>query len=339
MGFLGSYATILVMLGLTTPPLFANSFGEWQEQATGGDTACARGGDYVFFHRMVPDSRQLVIDFRGGGACWDSATCGEDSPFFVDTVDKVRDQVTQGLGGIHQNRVDNPFAGWSGVVLPYCTGDLHMGENDHLYSGQTIQHRGATNTKAVLAWLGAYSNQFDQVLVAGCSAGAYGSIYWTPHLREIFAGAEVVQLGDCGAGMMTSQFRDAVLANWQIETNAPSWIPELDPQTNPWDDFTVDQIYQGIGDFYPEVRLSQINSAADQTQILFYLGMGGNAFQWSRLMRSSMSSLDDSLANFDYVIPNSSQHCFITEDNFFTVKRGDQSLAQWVASMFLTRHM
>lgn len=39
-----------------------------------GDTICARGTSYAFFFRRGTVNK-LVVEFEGGGACWDKETC------------------------------------------------------------------------------------------------------------------------------------------------------------------------------------------------------------------------------------------------------------------------
>ncbi len=42
---------------------------------------CSDGSPYRFY--VSPgDPKKVVIDFQGGGACWDAATCGPQSPTY-----------------------------------------------------------------------------------------------------------------------------------------------------------------------------------------------------------------------------------------------------------------
>ena len=61
------------VLLLALPSLRAQS-REWETIAPGGDTGCGRGAEFRFQFRPGP-APGLVIDFQGGGACWDAATC------------------------------------------------------------------------------------------------------------------------------------------------------------------------------------------------------------------------------------------------------------------------
>ena len=62
-----------VLLLALPSPLRAQS-REWETITPGGDTGCGRGAEFRFQFRPGP-APGLVIDFQGGGACWDAATC------------------------------------------------------------------------------------------------------------------------------------------------------------------------------------------------------------------------------------------------------------------------
>jgi hypothetical protein len=53
----------------------------WNEITPGGGAVCARGEPLSFFVRPGTVNK-LVVDFFGGGACWDAVTCAEDSSTF-----------------------------------------------------------------------------------------------------------------------------------------------------------------------------------------------------------------------------------------------------------------
>ena len=49
---------------------------------------------------------------------------------------------------------DNPFNGWTLVHIPYCTGDIHWGDNVVEYTDDlTIHHKGQVNFKVVMEWV------------------------------------------------------------------------------------------------------------------------------------------------------------------------------------------
>ena len=56
-------------------PAIADLEGEtWHAIEPGGDTICSRGQPWAFFFRPGVVNK-LVVEFQGGGACWNYPTC------------------------------------------------------------------------------------------------------------------------------------------------------------------------------------------------------------------------------------------------------------------------
>jgi hypothetical protein len=332
----------------------------WIEIKPGGETKCARGGEFSFFffqgedHLDQTSEENVIVDFMGGGACWNEETCAPGSSIFWDTVDLLRERIKTGLEGLY-NHFDprNPFKKWSHLVIPYCSADIHWGDSVKTYGtgpkSFTIYHKGAANSKAALKWLKEYyqqkrtkslksltttlnekPNQPDNVLVTGCSAGSYGSIYWTPRVVEDYPGAQVVQLGDSGSGVITRDFVKTSFPYWRSEQNAATWIPELDPKNVDWSSLSMNDIYKAIGNHYPETRLSQFNTAYDEVQVFFYELMGGGGEkEWSQKMNENVQKLSTELDNFNYFTGGGTQHCVLPYESFYRMKTQGKAFYQW----------
>ena len=81
----------------------------WEEVQTGGDTICGRGEPYSFFVAKGA-SDKVVIDYIGGGACWNRFTCAEETATFSDSIDELRRQYRKGLEGVYdRSNPENPF--------------------------------------------------------------------------------------------------------------------------------------------------------------------------------------------------------------------------------------
>ena len=137
----------------------------------------------------------LVVFFDGGGACWESMnalyypTCSLE---VNETVDDL-----EAAGGIFDTvNPANPFKDWSFVTIPYCTGDIHWGSNDHIYLDYldqypnmdyvTLHHRGFDNFLVVLKWMTAHFKRPHKIFVTGSSAGSYGATLGFPYIQESF---------------------------------------------------------------------------------------------------------------------------------------------------------
>lgn len=311
----------------------------WNEIVPGGDTICALGDPYAFWVRPGTVNR-VVIDFIGGGACWNAFTCGlnESAAICTQRVDDVRAAVTIGkAAGLHDHeRDDNPVKDWYHVVVPYCTCDVHWGNNVATYQGQsgeiTVQHKGAVNATAVLDWVYANFSAPEQILVTGCSAGSYGSIGWSAHIAQHYPDSRIVQFGDSGAGVITKTFFEDSFPSWNAEAAIPTWIEALDLSKVNLLDLTLADIYAGISNYYPSQRFSQYNSAFDDNQTLYFLAMGGtDAEEWSQLMLASIADIQARAPGFASFIMSGEQHCIIPFDNFYTVNVGGRKLVDWLS--------
>ncbi|MBI2602993.1 MAG: pectinesterase [Deltaproteobacteria bacterium] len=307
----------------------------WSEVKPGGDTVCARGDEFSFFVHSGSVNK-VVVDFIGGGACWNKDTCSPDSPTFTETVDELRDRVQrEGLQGLYDKTDErNPTKDWHHVVIPYCTGDIHWGANDATYTKDdgstfTVRHRGAINAQAVLTWLHERVQDPERILVTGCSAGAYGSIYWTPHVRKMFPHSSLVQFADSGNGVITEDFQKMVDPRWNFKTFMPRWIPDVDPDRVDVTKIHLDEWYRIAGHFYPDVSFSQYSSINDGVQTFFYELMGGDPALWSEKLRASVSKLAAQNSNYRHFVSPGEEHCILPFDRFYSEQSKGQPFLRW----------
>ena len=127
----------------------------WLEIRPGGETICSRGTDYAYFVRPGKTDKVLV-EFQGGGACWNPTTCSIAGAIFSEDVEDTRAVVGLYQGGIYDhNNPDNPFQNWTHVFIPYCTGDVHWGNNVEVYTTDssefTIHHKGYANALSAMS--------------------------------------------------------------------------------------------------------------------------------------------------------------------------------------------
>lgn len=301
----------------------------WQQIKPGGDTLCARGGEYSFLVRNG-DPQKILVSFAGGGACWDDMTCDEGGPF-TDTAERTFTQVEKGQGVYNFKDPRNPYRDWTHIFVPYCTGDVHVGQGDNTYTHMdntpfVVHHRGGINVKSVLQWLQAHYKSPAELGVNGCSAGSYGSILWTPALAELYPQAKINQLGDSGAGVTDSLF----FPQWHLEPSFPAWIPSLDPSRVDWKKLTIVDIYNEIAKHYPQARFSQFNHLKDRVQIMYYAALGGNGLDWTQRMYSNMVSVATVSPNFHFFVAPGDQHCATTTSHLYNTQTDGVSLDQWI---------
>lgn len=325
--------------GSKSSRLIAKSMDDnWDSYSPGGETACAGGGKFSFFvNRGTVD--KVIIDFLGGGACWDAVSCQAKGMVFKDSINGLD---IPNAGIYDRNNPNNPFKDWTHVVIPYCTGDIHWGSNDQKYtfkdklSGRkksfVIKHRGAVNASAVLDWVKDHYKNPDNLMVAGCSAGAYGSIYWAPHVQRIFPNTPVHQFADSGAGVITEDFSKAIKQRWRPDIYAPRWIASLNPQVMDWGHISLNDLYMGVASQYPGAHFAQYSTKFDFIQSAFYARMnGGDMSPWSELMLAQFRELEVNLSNFSSYVSAGSGHCVLDKNEFYTKATNQVRLSRWLA--------
>ncbi|CAB9512489.1 Pectinacetylesterase [Seminavis robusta] len=175
-----------------------------------GEPSCGDGTPFAFYYSSPVrrrSSNKILLEFLGGGACWNADTCGNQAdmltfPYIFDDLTGLScSEIQAGLdenGGMYQGDGDLPlnmlcaqtmggeygddpvvdFREYHTIIVPYCTQDTHMGSKTVDYGnndddgGQIVHHKGAHNTMAVLEWI--YDNfpHPEHIAITGCSAGA-----------------------------------------------------------------------------------------------------------------------------------------------------------------------
>lgn len=286
---------------------------------------CADGSPYRFY--VSPgDPRKVVIDFQGGGACWDQATCGPESRTYRKRVDVQELYLAQGI--YNRMSVANPFFGWTHVFVPYCTGDLHVGRATVDYGGFKVHHQGARNAQAALEYVFRNHTNPERVFVTGCSAGAYGAVLWADKILATYKNAQIAVCGDAGVGVVTEDFPGYTVWNPRL--------PELPGLSSPP---KVSEIYRALAQAYPKAVLAQYTTLLDGTQIYFYALMKkeaapseATAREWAVAAEREVG-FPASEANYTYYLAPGSQHCILPRPELYTLKVGEVSFLDWLRAL------
>lgn len=309
----------------------------WQEIRPGGETICSRGEPFVFYvYKGNPD--KVVIDFSGGGACWNEENCSEDSKTFEPNVNYIRDYAKNGFQGIYKkDEPANPLKDWTHIIIPYCTGDIHWGNKTSTYvreNGETftIQHKGAINAKSVINWTKENFTDPRKLFITGCSAGAYGSIFWTPYIKEKFKLSQIKQFGDGGVGISNKEFLEKSSQTWGYMGEGPVWINKYQSYIDSHSIPQLTDFYQLVNTAYPDLRTAQFTTAFDGVQMFYYEQLDGNPDEWPTQMVNSLTSIAQNSKNFNYFIAPGFEHCVLPFKEFYQMKNDDIKLTDWIDS-------
>jgi hypothetical protein len=309
------------------------------------DPTCshAPGTDPAFnFWARLGDPDKLVVYFDGGGACWDDITCsvprradnvGESDGLYKAELLPENDDPRRMRGIFDLNNARNPVRDWTIVFVPYCTGDVHSGANTAQYhdadTGEpfAIEHRGADNFRAVLAWMRANLHAPRQIFVTGSSAGAYGAATHYGRIRDAFPSGRAAFLGDAGQGVTTEGFLSQRNGNWRYDL--PESVFGRDAQ------LTIDQdIVARLAAHYPRDRFAQYTTAHDITQIAFYslMGVHNACPAWTEHMTSDLSRRQ-SAPNFRSYLAAGQTHTIMRSPLFYAQRSGGGPFAEWIGAL------
>ena len=227
----------------------------------GGDYVCGNGSAYKFFVNPSLTSNNVLIYFEAGGACWDYPSCsGQSGIRGAANPNGIPDDYMNGFSipaimspfifRAHPwERVDTQH--WTIIFVPYCTGDIFIGDNEKTYIDEETgteldwNHNGFKNTQGILKWMkeGPFKDHFTSIpklMVTGCSAGGAGSILNYHFIRKELAGrvSESILLNDSGpiyytlgdADLWSGPLHEKIQEAWGIEnviTQLGDNIPEF----------------------------------------------------------------------------------------------------------------
>lgn len=237
---------------------------------------------YKFYYKKGR-TNNLLINFMGGGACWDPKNClGEFTPTYFNQASRFSPLAARYVfdGILNERIIINPFRDWNVVFIPYCTGDLHWGSKVVTYQdprdGSSIEfhHKGFDNVMSVLHFI-INNEEFkpspgSKVFITGQSAGGYGAIFHFPYIKELFPNSEVHVIGDAASGGVPIQFYPNIDTQWGIQNTAPDWIPGISPQDLSQGLITLGDFYEKVALFYPNSRIGQFSTVFDGNQRFFY---------------------------------------------------------------------
>ena len=260
----------------TSPPTTAAAPVEtgWVTQQAGEGCVCADGSDYVYFTRTVPDSTKVLLYFQGGGACFNEQMCSFTDGTYTVTAD-AEDSPENGGGIFDLENPANPFADYSMVFMPYCTGDVHLGDATTPYSEDlTVEHNGFPNAMHGLDWITANHADATEVFVTGSSAGGVPAPLFGALVADALPDAEVAALADASGGYPSNPAVNGVIGGlWATDAAIPDW-PELEGLDSA--DFGIPDLLHLAGNHNPDLRLARYDNAWDGVQVSFsaFAGVG-----------------------------------------------------------------
>ncbi|HVS64137.1 MAG TPA: pectin acetylesterase-family hydrolase [Thermoanaerobaculia bacterium] len=324
----------------------------WNPIEPGGETICSDGSPYRFFVR-VGDPEKLMVYLQGGGGCWTGETCDPDGRPTYKRVAETELRSAAGTapeeGALHGvfafGHPENPFAGYSVVLVPYCTGDVHLGDTvagytapagttsegeEHPEHEVAVHHKGWVNGQAALAWTAEHFAEPETVFVTGSSAGAIPSPVYARQLAETYPGARVVQLGD-GAGGYRNLSQAQPHTKWAALDALASRYPEFGSM--PPDEFSFEALYTTTGKAAPAIQLARYDTAEDETQIQFLRISQTEVDSLQPLLDANEADIDAAISNYvSYVAPGT-VHTILLRPELYSYEVNGVRFRDWLAAL------
>lgn len=206
----------------TEPPATEPPAVTWETVAAPTDCMCADGSPFSYYVREA-DPTKVMFYMEGGGACFTAAMCAPDSTTYKKVIDPAPGEGATGIFDF--DNPENPFADYSFVFVPYCTGDVHSGNTTKDYgNGVVVQHKGFVNASTAMATLVERFPSATDIVVAGSSAGAFTTPLFAGMVADELKDATVSVIADSGGAIPDAI--SVVTSNWGTIDSLPDW-PEF----------------------------------------------------------------------------------------------------------------
>jgi len=309
----------------------------WNQFEPGGETICSDGSPYRFFVRPG-DPEKLLFYLEGGGACWMGLNCDPTlQPSY--TVNLEGYDLAQADGIFASARPDNPFADYTKVVAPYCSGDVHLGDVEQRYPVPAVEgrearevfihHRGRSNAQVAMDWALAALPAPREIFVTGSSAGSIPSPYYAVLLADHYPEARVIQLGDGSGGYRGFANFDPYSA-WQIDrvVSDLSEMRDIDAA-----EFSFHHLYIAAAAQRPEIRFSAFDTAEDEVQKQFLALGGAPTERLQPLLEANLAEIADADPRFRHFVAGGDMHTILRRPELYQYASNGVRFLDWLAAL------
>ena len=227
---------------------------------------CGNGVPYHGNLRVGTDAKQLVIYLNGGGCAFDEYTAARPWNAFTEHIaDTYYSNDGEWFGdffirhGIDEAREDNALRSWSMVNLLYTNGDFHSGDGDFPYTAQDGSRRrmpfhGYRNAMETIALAKTYLPDPDTLLIAGSSAGGFGTAMLADDIIAAFSSAKSVTVCVDSSLLLCDRWKSIAQNVWHS--------PEHILKRMKSDNLTLDHL-TALHEKRPEVKILFLCSVRD----------------------------------------------------------------------------
>lgn len=305
------------------------------------DARCRSGEPTGLGVRYGADDR-LLFYFQGGGACFNDLTClnnpaTADAAEFADWADVWGER-----GVFNAAHPDNPFADFSVVYVPYCSGDVFAGarEDVDVQSQGLQQFVGHRNVDLFLDRVAPTFQGAAEVVIAGASAGGFGVGFNAIDLARSFPKSQVTILDDSAPILADEYVEPCLQQQWRDVWGLDDTLPAECNACRGADGGGLTNLAGHIGQALPDVHLGLISATRDATISIFYAfgvdncsGVGvmtGDRYQAGLNQYLTEQLIPSGWAT--YLIP-STEHVWTQNSAFYDTEVDGVLLTTWVEDL------
>jgi Pectinacetylesterase len=287
----------------------------WKQVKPGGDCQCSDGSEFSFWVRDA-DPEKVVLLLDAGGACFSAETCDPERDLYTTAVEEGPSS-----GGVFDFADErNPFAGYSAVYVPYCTGDVHLGTRTTEYApGLTVHHAGFANGTAALDHLTASFPGAREVVVLGESAGSVAAPIYGALVSDRLPDARVTVLADGSGSYPDDPAFNQVFDAWGTAGAVPPWtFPGLTVQAAAHD---------------PDIVFARHDHARDDRQAVWDTILGLPASDLLARIDGNEAQIEAAGVTLHSYTAPGEEHVILTDGAFYTEDVDGELFVDWVTRL------
>jgi hypothetical protein len=262
----------------------------------------------------------LLVFLNGGGACFDYLGCfvaqiaGSGSFGRADFEALASARFPGSI--LDRSDPSNPYRAMSLVFVPYCTGDVHGGDNvvdypDASGGARRWHHVGRANVGAILPWILAAFPSPSPLVVSGSSAGGFGALVNYESFRAAFPAADAVLVDDSGPPLVGADVSPALVATWVAAWRIDRAVLPICVECLA----DLSKLFPTLARRHPRDRLALLSSTQDTVIRAFFGYVDGSAFEAAV---GRLEAVIDPLPGARYFVVAGSSHTMLPAPAGFT---------------------
>jgi hypothetical protein len=290
---------------------------------------CADGSEF-WIHSREADPDKVMLYFQGGGACFTEAMCSfTDGTYKVTTGDD--DHPGDDATGIFDyDNPDNPLADWTVVFVPYCSGDVHLGDNTATYGDLIVEHKGFVNAMFGLDFVVDNYGDASHLLVTGSSAGGVPSPLFGGLASDRMPDTDIAVLADASGGYASNPVQNNFIGSiWGTSNHVPDWdsLDGVDPA-----EYGIPDLFRFAGQHDPSIRMARFDNAFDATQVSFsaMAGLDGGLLA---VLDVNEANVEAAGVNLDVYVAPGDQHTILLRPDVYELEVEGVRFLDWLTEL------